>query len=642
MRNGLIAATEEMKTNLMRTAYNMIIYEALDFTVGLFDAQGNTVSIGLGLPMFIRGMSDTVKTKLDHYGVENLDPGDILLTNDAYITGSHLNHMTFTVPIFHDGEVVAFSCCMAHWPDVGGTLDGATTDIFSEGLQMPIVKIYRKGVPNEELISIIKTNVRLPERAMGDFRAQIAAVKTGERRFLEMIQKYGRDAVVGGIEAIMDHSEAAARARVAQIPDGVYEAESFMDDDGVRIGERVPIRVRVEVKGDQMKVDLTDVSKQVAGFYNSGETAGRSCCQVAFKCLTSALDLPINDGQFRALEIVLPPGRVVSALKPAAMRMWMTYPMTIIDTIFKALAPAIPDQVMAGHHADLVVGRVNGRRPKDDSFYIYLGGLIGGGWGAKSSSDGRNSTIAMNDGDTHNGPSEQVEAKYPLLVERYALRPDSGRRRTVPRRARLRAGGAGAPRHPLQLADGPGEVQTVGSRRRALRLRQLGRDPPFRQDRGAALPQRQGAQPGSARRRRLCPALGRRRRLRLAARPRPRQPRARRALRICQPGGGGERLRRGVRVRHEQARRGGDRGATRRDARARAAARRAHRRHRRAAARSRARACARPRAREADGRGARRARDDGAVLLVGLRILLALRPHPEERAGRARAHEGGV
>jgi N-methylhydantoinase B len=175
-----------------------------------------------------------------------------------------------------------------------------------------------------------------------------------------------------------------------------------------------------------MKVDLTEVSKQVAGFYNSGETAGRSCCQVAFKCLTSALDLPINDGQFRALEIILPPGRVVSALKPAAMRMWMTYPMTIIDTIFKALAPAIPGHIIAGHHADLVVGRVNGRRPRDDSFYIYLGGLIGGGWGAKHNGDGCNATIAMNDGDTHNGPSEQVEAKYPLLVERYALRPDSG------------------------------------------------------------------------------------------------------------------------------------------------------------------------------------------------------------------------
>ncbi len=426
VRNGLIAATEEMKTNLMRTAYNMIIYEALDFTVGLFNARGETVSIGLGLPMFIRGMSDTVKAKIKHYGLDNMDPGDILLTNDAYTTGSHLNHMTFSVPIFHDGKVVAFSSCMAHWPDVGGTLSGVTTDIYSEGLQMPIVKAYRKGEPNQEIIDIIRMNVRVPENAMGDFRAQIAAVKTGEKRFLEMIQKYGIDAVLGSITAIMDQSEAVARERVLQIPDGVYEAESYMDDDGVALGKRIPIRVKVEISGDRMKVDLTEVSKQVAGFYNSGETAGRSCCQVAFKCLTSALDLPINDGQFRALDIVLPPGRVVSAQKPSAMRMWMTFPMTIVDTIFKALAPAQPDRVIAGHHADLCVARVNGRRPTDNRFYIYLGGLVGGGWGAKHDSDGVNATIAINDGDTHNGPSEQVEAKFPLLVERYALRPDSG------------------------------------------------------------------------------------------------------------------------------------------------------------------------------------------------------------------------
>jgi N-methylhydantoinase B len=426
VRNGLIAATEEMKTVLMRTAYNMIIYEALDFTVGLFDAEGNTISIGLGLPMFIRGMSDTVKTKLAHYGVDNIHPGDILLTNDAYITGSHLNHMTFTVPVFHEDGLIGFSCCMAHWPDVGGTLDGSTTDIYSEGLQMPIVKIYKRGEPNEELISVIKTNVRLPERAMGDFRAQVAAVKTGERHFLELIAKYGRDDVLNGIDAIMNQSEAIIRERVRLIPDGIYEAESFMDDDGIHIGQRVPIRVKVEVSGDRMKIDLTEVSKQVAGFYNSGETAGRSCCQVAFKCLTSPLDLPINDGQFRALDIVLPPGRVVSAVKPAAMRMWMTYPMTVIDTIFKALAPALPDQVIAGHHADLVVARINGRKQKDNAFYIYTGGLIGGGWGAKHNSDGMSATIAINDGDTHNGPSEQVEAKYPLLVERYALRDDSG------------------------------------------------------------------------------------------------------------------------------------------------------------------------------------------------------------------------
>ncbi len=426
VRNGFVAITEEMKIVLTRTAYNMIIYEALDFTVGVFDAKGNTVSIGLGLPMFIRGMSETVKAKLKHFGAENLEPGDILLTNDAYITGSHLNHMTFTVPVFHEGELVGFSCCMAHWPDVGGSLQEGTTDIFSEGLQMPIVKIYRRGEPNADLIEIIRTNVRLPDRAMGDFRAQVAAVKTGERRFLDILRKYGRDAVLGGIEAIMDQSEALARARMKEIPDGVYEAEVI---HGRRRHQYRPAGAdprQGHCRGRPHDVDLSNVSPQVQGFYNSGITAGRSCCQVAFKCLTSPMDLPINDGAFRSLDIVLPPGRVISAQKPAAMRMWMTYPMTVIDTIFKALAPALPDQVIAGHHADLVLARIHGRRPKDNGFYIYPGGLIGGGWGARHDHDGMNATIAMNDGDTHNGPSEQVEAKFPLLIERYCLRPDSG------------------------------------------------------------------------------------------------------------------------------------------------------------------------------------------------------------------------
>lgn len=426
IRNGFVAATEEMKTNLLRTAYNMIIYEALDFTVGLFDRDGNTISIGIGLPMFIRGMSETVKAKIAHFGHDGMEPGDVLLTNDAYITGSHLNHMTFTVPIFEDGEVIAFAACMAHWQDIGGTLDGITTDIYSEGLQMPIVKAWRAGVQNDDILSVIRMNVRLPERAMGDLRAQVAAVKTGERRFLELVAKYGRDPVLGAVEAIFDHSEAEAREAVRNIPDGVYEAESFMDDDGIDVGQRVPIKVKVTVDGDRMVVDLSDVSDQVKGFYNSGATAGKSCAQVAFKCLTSPLGMPINDGTFRAVEVVLPPGKVVSAEKPAPMRWWMTYPMTVVDTIFKALAPAIPGRVIAGHHADLIIGAIHGRHPRDNGLYLYLGGLIGGGWGAKATEDGMSATIAINDGDTHNGPSEQVEAKYPLLVERYALREDSG------------------------------------------------------------------------------------------------------------------------------------------------------------------------------------------------------------------------
>src|SRR5271170_6182933 len=251
VRNGVIAVTEEMKTNLMRTAYNIIIYEALDFTTGLFTTAGETVSIGIGLPMFIRGMAETVKAKIQHFGLKNMKPGDIYVTNDSYLTGSHLNHVTLTLPIFHKGVLVGFSCCMAHWLDIGGTLGGMTTDIYSEGLQIPILKLHDRGKVNDTLIEVIKQNMRLPSRAMGDLRAQITAVKTGERRFLELVERYGRDAVLGAIKAIMDHSEAMARARTRSIPDGVYEAESYMDDDGIEVGKRVPIKVKVIVKGDE-------------------------------------------------------------------------------------------------------------------------------------------------------------------------------------------------------------------------------------------------------------------------------------------------------------------------------------------------------------------------------------------------------
>src|SRR5512139_4189376 len=176
IRSAVIAITGEMKTNLMRTAYHTIIYEAEDFTVGLFDADGNTISIGLGLPMFIRGLSDAIKAKIAHWGKENIEPGDILLTNDSYIMGSHLNHMIYTLPIFNDGELVAFSSSMAHWQDIGGQLGGVTRDIFSEGLQMPFVKHFRGGVENTEITDIIKANVRVPSRAMGDLRAQLSAL----------------------------------------------------------------------------------------------------------------------------------------------------------------------------------------------------------------------------------------------------------------------------------------------------------------------------------------------------------------------------------------------------------------------------------------------------------------------------------
>jgi N-methylhydantoinase B len=425
IRSAVVAITGEMKTNLMRTAYHTIIYEAEDFTVGLFDADGNTISIGLGLPMFVRGLSDCIKAKIEFWGKENIEPGDVLLTNDSYTMGSHLNHLIFTLPVFNDGKLVAFSSSMAHWQDVGGQLGGVTRDIYSEGLQLPFVKIFRAGRENPEITAIIRANVRVPERAMGDMRAQLAAIRTGERRLMQLLKRYGNQAFKESIRLVFEQSERLARAAVREIPDGVYEAESFMDDDGVNLGKHIPIRVKVEVRGEQMTIDLSGVSPQVAGFFNSGPTAGRSAAEVVFKCVTTPLLLPINEGSFRPLKIVLPPGRVVSATKPAAVRVWMTVPMTVCDTLFRALGAACPDRTIAAHYADLCTVNPHGFDQQTGRYFWAHIGHPGGGWGAKSDQDGMNATVCLNDGDTHNSPVEASEAKFPIIVEHRTLRQDS-------------------------------------------------------------------------------------------------------------------------------------------------------------------------------------------------------------------------
>ena len=237
---------------------------------------------------------------------------------------------------------------------------------------MPIVKIYRKGEPNEELI-VDHPDQRAPARAR-DGRLPRPG-RGGEDRRAALPRDGPQVRPRRRARTASRRSWTRARRWRApasrDMPDGVYEAESFMDDDGINVGQRVPIRCGSTIAGDRMTVDLTDVVAAGAGLLQLRRDRGRSCCQVAFKCLTSPLDLPINDGQFRALDIVLPPGRVVSAVKPAAMRMWMTYPMTIVDTIFKALAPALPDQVIAGHHADLV-RRPHQRPPAEGQQLLHL------------------------------------------------------------------------------------------------------------------------------------------------------------------------------------------------------------------------------------------------------------------------------
>jgi N-methylhydantoinase B len=427
IRSGLVATTDEMKTNLMRTAYNRIVYEALDFTVALTDSKGNLVSIGLGLPSFIRGISDTVKAMIEHFG-DDVQPGDILLTNDAYTHGSHLNHVIAALPVFHRGRIVAFACSEPHWQDIGGVLGGNRTDIYSEGLQLPYLKIYKHGDPNQDVLDIIKMNVRNPDLAMGDFRGQLACIKTGERRIARMVEKYGVDTFTGALDMLMDQAEDFSRSQIRKIPEGTYEAEEFLDDDGMDIGKEIPVRVKVTVKDDSMSVDLSGVGRQVRGFYNSG--AGLSGTQMGFKSIVCPTWFPINDGSFRPLHVTLPPGTVASAVRPSAMYMWMDIPMTIADTMWKAMAPALPQGIAAGHFGDLCISLAFIIDPQTRMPIFRrapTGGGTGGGFGAKHDSDGMPAMICLNDGDTHNGAVEAQEAHEPdALVLTRELWQDSG------------------------------------------------------------------------------------------------------------------------------------------------------------------------------------------------------------------------
>ena len=428
VRNALVAASDEMKINLARTAYSTIIYEVLDFSIGIFDAEANIIAQAAGLPIFLGNLSAAIEDGLEMIGRDGFKPGDVIVSNDPYTTGTHLCDMTIYSPIFFNQDLVGFAATRAHWIDIGGKGPGGwftdSTEIYQEGLRLRSVKLYKEGEPNEDVLRIIQHNIRFPESSLGDMRAQIAACRTGERRFINIIEKYGKDTVFDCIQEIFDHDERLTRAEVEKIPDGVYEAEAFMDDDGIDIDIPVPVKVKVIIEGSDMTMDLSESSKQVKGSPNSGLAAGISACRVAFKCITTPF-LPVNQGSFKPLQVNLPLGTVFSAVEPAPCSTYGIPLMTLIDTIFKALAPAIPDKIPAAHYGDVCATFIYGVDPKSNRPYLHVE-PEGGGWGAKSTEDGENVLIAIADGDTLNVPVESVEIRHPLMIECYELYKDSG------------------------------------------------------------------------------------------------------------------------------------------------------------------------------------------------------------------------
>ena len=300
----------------------------------------------------------------------------------------------------------------------------ATTEIYGEGLQLRSLKIYEAGKRNETLWQILRDNIRYPEASLGDLRAQIAACQAGAQRYAELLSRYGRDTVEACIAVVWDQAEAAARRVVETIPDGEYEAESFLDNDGRNLDVPLRIKVKVIVKGSAMTVDYTGMHKQVASPLNSGRSGGIAAARVAFKALTSP-ELDVNEGCFRPLDVILPEGTMLSAKPPAALGLWSIPLPTVIDTILKALAPAMPERIPAAHKGDMGGCSFFGFREDDGSRFLLLN-IFGGGWGGRPSEDGESASVSICQGDVRNTPIELQEIKYPFLIEEHALRADSG------------------------------------------------------------------------------------------------------------------------------------------------------------------------------------------------------------------------
>ena len=430
IRNQFISAAEEMKFNLMRTAYNPVVFENCDFAVGVFDAEANMIAQAPGLPVFLGTLRECVKEVTEDIGgLDKFHPGDLYMMNDPYAGGTHLLDVTCVVPVFDQDGVVGFSVTKMHWLDVGGKDPGSSSNdslsIYHEGIRFRSVKLYDAGQLVKPVMDIIKYNVRVSESVLGDLRAQIAACRTGEKRFKAILDNYGRETVLAAKEQFMNHAEKMARLAVERIPDGVYKAEGFIDNDSLKLdGKPLPIRVSITVKGSEMTVDLTGSQEQNEGPINCGLAATISAIRVGFKCLTTPW-VPINEGSFRPLRVVVPDNSMFNAKYPAPVCLFYVHLLTLIDTILKALAPALPGKVPAGHYCDIGVLSISGVDSRKDRDFIHLDSSSGG-WGACEGIDGENCLIAIMDGDSKNYPAELVEHKFPLRLLQFCLYEDSG------------------------------------------------------------------------------------------------------------------------------------------------------------------------------------------------------------------------
>ncbi|MFF2018549.1 hydantoinase B/oxoprolinase family protein [Paenibacillus sp. NPDC058177] len=426
VKDSLVAIGEEMFYSLARTSMSPIIYEVLDFASGLTDAQGQLLTQGNGVTGFIGMLTFMVKNALDKFGPEGLHPGDVIILNDPYGGGgSHLSDVGLVMPIFHEGELVAFAANKAHWTEVGGKDPGSwttdSTEIYQEGLQFPTIKLFNKGEINQALIDLIEANVRFPNLSLGDMWAQIAGLRTGERRFGELCSKYGKQTVQASIDFLLDHGEQVSRQQLSLLPAGVYEAEDEVEDDGFGNGP-FPVRVKVTITADEFICDFRGSHPQVKGPMNASYTALVSSVRTIFLAVTNPSQ-DVNDGVFRPLRVITDRKSILSAERPAAVSTYWESMQFGAELVWKALAPVIPDRLNAGHLLSVCGIILSGVHPVTQEPYLIVEPSVGG-WGAGSDMDGLAGQFCIGDGETYNVPVEVAEARYGIRVDEYSLTAD--------------------------------------------------------------------------------------------------------------------------------------------------------------------------------------------------------------------------
>lgn len=427
IRCALVQAAEDMNTTLIRSSYTPVIYEAKDCAVALLDAEHNVLGQSSGLPIFLGNLEVCTRETERRYGRDVWRDGDVWVLNDSYIGGTHLNDVTVYGPIFVDGRLAGFAASRAHWLDMGSKDPGGSMDstsIYQEGLRLGPVRLYAGDEPCHDLHEVIANNVRFPHATLGDMRAQVACVRTGQRRLTEIVSRWGLSSVLAAREEIFAQTERLERAAVAAVPDGAYYASGYLDNDGIDLDRPLPVHVRITVTGDELDVDLTDCADQTTGPVNCGAAQAVAAVRVAFKALFSA-DVPLNGGSFRPLSVRTRPGSMLAAQSPAACQYYYSHLGLVIDLVVKALADVLPDRAAAASYGDSLIVQFTGVDPRTGRLFVSQEATVGG-WGAWEGGDGETCLINSVNGALRDMPIEVLETLFPLRVHRYAVREGSG------------------------------------------------------------------------------------------------------------------------------------------------------------------------------------------------------------------------